>query len=61
MYLDFSEHMNLRQKDVFMQILDCLAIIAFFGAINSEEAESAMHIIWNYINPEFGYDVRVFL
>lgn len=53
--------MNLRQKDVFMQILDCLAIIAFFGAINSEEAESAMHIIWNYINPEFGYDVRVFL
>lgn len=48
----------LKSGPTTVKILDCLAIIAFFGAINSEEAESAMHIIWNYINPEFGYDVN---
>ena len=53
--------MNLSQNVLFMQILDCLSIVAFFGATNPDETQNAMHNIWEYLNPESGYDVCVTL
>ncbi|XP_021290743.1 uncharacterized protein LOC110421460 isoform X2 [Herrania umbratica] len=35
-----------------LKILDCLAVVTFFGASNSDETEQAMQLIWNFIHPE---------
>ncbi|RXH87476.1 hypothetical protein DVH24_034376 [Malus domestica] len=48
----------LKSGPTTLKILDCLAIVAFFGATNSEETESAMQIIWKFINPESASDVN---
>ncbi|KAM5549578.1 interferon-related developmental regulator 1 [Rosa sericea] len=48
----------LKSGSTTIKILDCLAIVAFFGATNPDETENAMHIIWEYLNPELGYDVN---
>lgn len=34
------------------KILDCLAVVTFFGASNSDETEQAMQLLWKFIYPE---------
>ncbi|KAL6212314.1 hypothetical protein ACLB2K_017534 [Fragaria x ananassa] len=41
-------------------MLDCLGLVTFFGAINSEETQAAMKVIWDFIYPKSnsGYDLN---
>ncbi|KAL6207995.1 hypothetical protein ACLB2K_018947 [Fragaria x ananassa] len=41
-------------------MLDCLGLVTFFGAINSEETQAAMKVIWDFIYPRSnsGYDLN---
>ncbi|KAM1660855.1 hypothetical protein COP2_003862 [Malus domestica] len=33
-----------------VKLLQCLAVVSFFGATNSEETETAMQVVWNFIS-----------
>ncbi|PQP94250.1 uncharacterized protein Pyn_33832 [Prunus yedoensis var. nudiflora] len=35
-----------------VKVLDCLGIVAFFGATNSEDIQNAMQIIWQFIHAD---------
>ncbi|ONI19381.1 hypothetical protein PRUPE_3G276000 [Prunus persica] len=35
-----------------VKVLDCLGIVAFFGATNSEDIQNAMQIIWKFIHAD---------
>ncbi|XP_004289807.1 PREDICTED: interferon-related developmental regulator 1-like isoform X2 [Fragaria vesca subsp. vesca] len=48
----------LKSGSTTIKILDCLSIVAFFGATNPDETQNAMHNIWEYLNPESGYVVN---
>ncbi|XWS68129.1 hypothetical protein CRYUN_Cryun04dG0063900 [Craigia yunnanensis] len=43
---------RLKSKLKTLKILDCLAVVTFFGASNSDETEEAMQLIWKFIHPE---------
>ncbi|GMJ06381.1 SALT-TOLERANCE 32 [Hibiscus trionum] len=53
-YVDvFSAVSNgLKSKVDVGKVLECLAIVTFFGAKNSDETEKAMQLIWSFILPE---------
>ncbi|XP_038684391.1 interferon-related developmental regulator 1-like isoform X2 [Tripterygium wilfordii] len=38
------------------KIFECLGIVTFCGSGNSEETQTAMQIIWKFINPGSGFD-----
>lgn len=33
-----------------MKLLQCLAVVSFFGASNSKEIETAMQVVWNFVS-----------
>ncbi|KAL6215346.1 hypothetical protein ACLB2K_014777 [Fragaria x ananassa] len=41
-------------------MLDCLGLVTFFGAINSEETQAGMKVVWDFIYPKSnsGYDLN---
>ncbi|GMI97810.1 SALT-TOLERANCE 32 [Hibiscus trionum] len=59
-YVDvFSAVSNgLKSKVDIGKVLECLAIVTFFGAKNSDETEKAMQLIWSFIVPEPGSTMK---
>ncbi|KAK8990289.1 hypothetical protein V6N11_008995 [Hibiscus sabdariffa] len=59
-YIDvFSAVSNgLKSKVDIGKVLECLAIVTFFGAKNSDETEKAMQLIWSFILPEPGSTIK---
>ncbi|KAI5314837.1 hypothetical protein L3X38_044013 [Prunus dulcis] len=49
---------SLKSGTTTSKMLNCLAIVGFFGSTNSEETEGAMQIIWKFIHPESVNDVN---
>ncbi|ONH91931.1 hypothetical protein PRUPE_8G144400 [Prunus persica] len=49
---------SLKSGTTTLKMLNCLAIVGFFGSTNSEETEGAMQIIWKFIHPESVNDVN---
>lgn len=45
-------HEGPKSKLNNLKILDCLAVVTFFGASDSDETEQAMQLIWKFIHPE---------
>ncbi|XVE93504.1 hypothetical protein REPUB_Repub01dG0198400 [Reevesia pubescens] len=41
---------GLKSKLKTLKIFDCLAVVTFFGASNSDETEEAMQLLWNFIH-----------
>ncbi|KAK8695708.1 hypothetical protein V6N13_000859 [Hibiscus sabdariffa] len=59
-YLDvFSAVSNgLKSKVDIGKVLECLAIVTFFGAENSDETEKAMQLMWSFILSEPGSTMK---
>ncbi|GMI97791.1 SALT-TOLERANCE 32 [Hibiscus trionum] len=59
-YVDvFSAISNgLKSKVDIGKVLECLAIVTFFGAKNSDETEQAMQLIWSFILPAPGSTMK---
>ncbi|GMI97821.1 SALT-TOLERANCE 32 [Hibiscus trionum] len=59
-YVDvFSKVSNgLISKVDIGKVLECLAIVTFFGAKNSDETEQAMQLIWSFILPAPGSTMK---
>ncbi|KAG8364194.1 hypothetical protein BUALT_Bualt19G0102900 [Buddleja alternifolia] len=54
-----SKALKSKTDSSLLSMIDCLAIVTFVGANDSEETESSMQMIWHFIHSNIGENIVV--